>query len=132
MRLFPCNLLVKLKIFIINDEETDVWLHGSVFEIDATTIDLSLPTFWWATFRTTKGGIKLHTQLDLSTAIPEFFLVTPASVHDVRILDLLRFESNNFYIIDRGYVDYKRLFKIHELSAYFVTKAKNNMSNTRL
>jgi hypothetical protein len=126
------QLISEAKDLYLNDEQTDVWLHGSVFAIDATTIDLSLSTFWWATFRTTKGGIKLHTQLDLSTAIPEFILVTPASVHDVMILDLLRFESNNFYIMDRGYVDYKRLFKIHECGAYFVTRAKDNMSYRRL
>ena len=73
--------------------------------MNATTVDLSLSTFWWATFRTTIGGIKLHTQLDLSTAIPELILVTPASVHDVIFFDLLRFEPNYMYAMDSGYVN---------------------------
>jgi hypothetical protein len=126
------QLTSEAKDLYLNEIESDVWLHGNVLAIDATTIDLSLSTLWWATFRTTKGGKKLHTQLDLSTAVPEFTLITPASVHDVRILDLPRFESNNFYIMDRGYVDYKRLFKIHECVAYFITRAKDNMSYRRL
>ena len=126
------QLIQEAKELYVDEKDNDVWLHGSVFAIDATTIDLSLSAFWWATFRTTKGGIKLHTQLDLSTAIPEFILVTPASVHDVRILDLIRFEANNFYIMDRGYIDYKRLFRIHEQGAYFVTRAKDNMSYRRV
>lgn len=126
------QLIQEAKELYVDEKDNDVWLHGSVFAIDATTIDLSLSAFWWATFRTKKGGIKLHTQLDLSTAIPEFILVTPASVHDVRILDLIRFEANNFYIMDRGYIDYKRLFRIHEQGAYFVTRAKDNMSYRRV
>ncbi len=71
------QLIQEAKELYVDEKDNDVWLHGSVFAIDATKIDLSLSAFWWATFRTTKGGIKLHTQLDLSTAIPEFILVTP-------------------------------------------------------
>jgi len=126
------QLIREAKDLYIDEKEKDVWLHGNVFAIDATTIDLSVTAFLWATFRTTKSGIKLHTQLDLSTAIPEFILVTPASVHDVNILDMIRFEANSFYIMDRGYIDYKRLFKIHESGAYFVTRAKDNMSYRRV
>jgi hypothetical protein len=126
------QLIREAKDLYIDEKEKDVWLHGNVFAIDATTIDLSVTPFLWATFRTTKSGIKLHTQLDLSTAIPEFILVTPASVHDVNILDMIRFEANSFYIMDRGYIDYKRLFKIHESGAYFVTRAKDNMSYRRV
>jgi hypothetical protein len=126
------QLIRQAKDLYLDEKETDVWLQGNVFAIDATTIDLSLSTFWWATFRSTKSGIKLHTQLDLSTAIPEFVLVTPASVHDVNILDMIRYETNSFYVMDRGYIDYKRLFKIHVSGAYFVTRAKDNMSYRRL
>jgi hypothetical protein len=79
--------------------------YMGVFAIDATTINHSLTTFWCASFRTTKGGIKLNTPINLSTAIPEFILVPPASVHDVSILDFLRFKSNIFYFMDRGNVD---------------------------
>jgi hypothetical protein len=126
------QLIHEAKKLYVEDKDNEIWSKGDVFAIDATTIDLSLSAFWWATFRTTKGGIKLHTQLDLTTAIPEFILVTPAAVHDVRILDLIRFEANNFYIMDRGYIDYKRLFRIHEQGAYFVTRAKDNMSYRRV
>lgn len=113
------------------DDELEVTLKGNVFAIDATTIDLCLSAFCWATFRTTKGGIKLHTQLDLKTAIPEFILFSPASVHDVNVLDVINFEVNSFYIMDRGYVDYKRLYKIHSSGAFFVTRAKDNMNYRR-
>jgi hypothetical protein len=127
-----CQLIQEAKDLYIDKPENDIGIQGSVFAIDATTIDLSLTAFWWATFRSTKGGIKLHTQLDLSTSIPEFILVTPASVHDVKILDIIKIVANNFYIMDRGYIDYKRLFKIHEHGAYFVTRSKDNMNYRRL
>lgn len=126
------QLIREAKDLYIDENDNDILPEGNAFAIDATTIDLSLTAFWWATFRTTKSGIKLHTQLDLSTAIPEFILVTPASVHDVKILDLIRYEANSFYIMDRGYIDYKRLFTIHERGAYFVTRAKDNMSYRRV
>ncbi len=83
-------------------------------------------------FRSTKGGIKLHTKLDLKTAIPEFILFSTASVHDVNVLDVIHFEANSFYIMDRGYVDYKRLYKINRSEAFFVTRAKDNMNYRRL
>jgi len=85
-----------------------------------------------ASFRTTKAGIKLHTQLDIKTGIPEFILFTNASVHDVNALDFVSFELNSFYIMDRGYVDYKRLYKTHQCDAFFVTRAKDNMDYRRL
>ena len=127
-----CQLIQESKDLYIDKPENDIGIQGSVFAIDATTIDLSLTAFWWATFRSTKGGIKLHTQLDLSTSIPGFILVTPSSVHDVKILDIIKIVANNFYIMDRGYIDYKRLFKIHEHGAYFVTRSKDNMNYRRI
>jgi hypothetical protein len=114
------------------DDDLEVSLKGNVFAIDATTIDLCLSAFCWATFRSTKGGIKLHTQLDLKTSIPEFILFSTASVHDVNVLDVIHFEPNSFYIMDRGYVDYKRLYKIHTSGAFFVTRAKDNMNYRRI
>ena len=111
------KLIQEAKEFFVDEMDNDVWLDGSVFAIDATTNDTSLSTFRRETFRTTKVAIKLHTQLDLSTTIPEFNLVTPASVHVERILDLIKFEANNFYIIERGYLDLKRLSSIYEQGA---------------
>jgi hypothetical protein len=110
----------------------DIQLKNNVFAIDSTTIDLCLSTFYWATFRTTKSGIKLHTQLDLKTSIPEFIHFSTASLHDVNVLDIIPFEANSFYVMDRGYVDYKRLYKICLSNAFFVTRAKDNMDYRRL
>ena len=125
-------LIKEAKQLYIDDDDLEVSLKGNVFAIDATTIDLCLSAFYWATFRSTKGGIKLHTQLDLKTSIPEFILFSNASVHDVNVLDVITFEANSFYILDRGYVDYKRLYKIHLCDAFFVTRAKDNMNYRRL
>ena len=126
------NLIFEAKELYLTDDDLEVHLKCNVFAIDATTIDLCLSTFYWATFRSTKGGIKLHTQIDLKTSIPEFILFTNASVHDVNVLDVIRFEANSFYIMDRGYVDYRRLYKIHCCHAYFVTRAKDNINYRRL
>ncbi len=125
-------LIKEAKQLYLSDDDLEVSLKANVFAIDATTIDLCLSTFYWATFRSTKGGIKLHTQIDLKTSIPEFILFSTASVHDVNVLDVIHFEANSFYIMDRGYVDYKRLYKIHSCEAFFVTRAKDNMNYRRL
>lgn len=125
-------LIKEAKQMYLGNDELEVQLKGNVFAIDATTIDLCLSAFSWATFRSTKGGIKLHTQLDLKTSIPEFILFSNASVHDVNVLDVIAFEANSFYIMDRGYVDYKRLYRIHQCNAFFVTRAKDNMNYRRL
>src|ERR1019366_5361928 len=125
-------LIKEAKQLYFLDDDLEVSLKNNVFAIDATTIDLCLSTFYWATFRSKKGGIKLHTQLDLKTSIPEFILFSTASVHEVNVLDVISFEANSFYIMDRGYVDYKRLYKIHTCEAFFVTRAKDKMSYRRL
>lgn len=126
------QLIKEAKQLYLNDDELEVQLKGNVFAIDSTTIDLCLSTFYWATFRSTKGGIKLHTQIDLKTSIPEFILFSNASSHDVNVLDVVSFEANSFYIMDRGYVDYQRLYRIDQCNAFFVTRAKDNMNYRRL
>ena len=125
-------LIKEAKRLYIGDSDLEVNLSNNVFAIDATTIDLCLSTFHWATFRSTKSGIKLHTQLDLKTSIPEFILFSNASVHDVNALDFISFEANSFYVMDRGYVDYKRLYRICLCGAFFITRAKDNMDFRRL
>jgi hypothetical protein len=125
-------LIKQAKQLYLGDSELETELENNIFAIDATTIDLCLSTFYWATFRSTKGGIKLHTQLDLKTSIPEFIYFSTASVHDVHALDFISFEANSFYIMDRGYVDYKRLYRVHQCNAFFVTRAKDNMNYRRL
>jgi len=107
-------------------------IEGNIYAFDSTTIDLCLNVFWWATFRRAKGGIKLHTLYDVKTSIPCFVHVSPASVHDVNALDLLDYEPGGYYILDRGYIDYERLFRIHQSSAFFVVRAKDNLQYKRM
>lgn len=125
-------LIKQAKQLYLGDNDLEVQLKNNVFAIDATTINLCLSTFYRATFRTAKGGIKLHTQLDLKTSIPEFILFSAASVHDVNVLDVIAFEANSFYIMNRGYIDYKRLYRINRCDAFFVIRAKDNMNYRRL
>lgn len=117
-------LIKQAKQLYLGDSDLDINLDNNVFAIDATTIDLCLSTFYWAAFRNTKSGIKLHTQLDLKTSIPEFIHFSTASVHDVNALDFICFEANSFYIMDRGYVDYKRLYRICQSNAFLCYKGK--------
>ena len=84
--------------------------------------------FQWANFRSTKAGIKLHVQLDLRSAIPEFIQITPAAIHEVNILDTISYQIDSFYILDRGYIDFKRLYRIHFSKAFFVIRAKDNLN----
>jgi len=99
-----------------------------VYAIDASTIDLCMNLFRWARFRKSKSAIKLHAMIDLSGSIPVFITITEGKVHDVNALDWIAFEAGAFYVLDRGYVDYLRLAGIHSARAFFVTRAKANMS----
>ena len=107
-------------------------IKGNVYAVDSTTIDLCLEVFWWAKFRKHKGAIKLHTQLDVKTNIPSFIHITDGSVHDVNYLDVMEVEANSIYILDRGYVDFKRLHTIQTQKGYFVTRLKKNTSYRRI
>jgi hypothetical protein len=107
-------------------------LGQAVYALDSTTIDLCLALFPWAEFRKRKGAVKLHTLLDLHGNIPSVVIITTGKIHDVNILDELTIEVGAIYIMDRGYLDFARLYKIHQASAFFVTRAKNNFSRKRL
>ena len=107
-------------------------LDAAVYALDSTTIDLCLSLFDWAPFRTTKAAIKLHTLLDLRGAIPSFIHISNGKMHDVRVLDLLPVEAGSIYVMDRGYIDYKRLFALHQAGAFFVTRAKETMDARRV
>ena len=98
-------------------------LDAAVYALDSTTIDLCLSLFDWAHFRTTKAAIKLHTLLDPRGAIPSFIRISNGKMHDVRALDLLPVEAGSIYVMDCGYIDYKRLFALHQAGAFFVTRA---------
>jgi hypothetical protein len=107
-------------------------IKGKVYAFDSSTIDLCLNVFWWAKFRKAKGGIKLHTLYDITTQIPAFIHITAATVNDVNAMDYIPYEGGAYYIFDRGYVDYSRLYKITLLSAFFVVRAKSNLQFKRI
>ena len=102
-------------------------LGGNVYAFDSTTIDLCLSVFWWAKFRRRKGGIKVHTLYDVETQIPAFFHITEAFVHDSKVMKEIPYESGSYYIFDRAYNNFKMLYKIQQIGAYFVIRAKTNL-----
>jgi hypothetical protein len=108
------------------NEPLAVDLDATVYAFDATTIDLCLSVYPWAPFRSAKAAIKLHTLLDLRGAIPSFIHITDGKIHEVNILDHLIIEPGAYYLLDRGYLDFSRLFAIHQAQAFFVTRAKSN------
>ena len=108
-------------------EDLGLDLENTIYALDSTTIDLSLTMFPWATFRSTKSGIKVHTQIDLRGPIPVCVFVSPASMHDVKWLDMLAFEAGAIYIFDKGYTNFARLHFIAASGAFFVTRAKDNL-----
>lgn len=116
----------------IVDQDFQLNIEGNVYAFDSSTIDLCLSVFWWAEFRKTKGGIKLHTLYDIKTSIPCFIHVSAASMNDMRAMDLLYYEPGGYYIFDRGYIDYARLFRVHQRSAFFVCRAKDNLQFQRI
>jgi hypothetical protein len=103
-------------------------LGGSVYVFDSTTIDLCLSVFWWAKFRQSKGGIKMHTLFDVETQIPVFMHISTAATHDTKAMPEIPYESRAYYIFDRGYNDFASLYRIHLLDARFVVRAKRNLN----
>ncbi|HMA82126.1 MAG TPA: IS4 family transposase [Candidatus Binatia bacterium] len=107
-------------------------LAETVYALDATTIDLCLSVFPWAKFRTTKAAVKLHTLLDLRGAIPSFIHISDGKLHDVNVLDVLITEPGAFYVMDRAYLDFERLYRLHRCHGYFVTRARSNFKFKRV
>jgi len=114
------------------NEDFGVELDNTVYALDSSTIDLCLASFPWAHFRKNKGAIKLHTLLDLRGPIPTFIYISDGKLHDVNVLDILEPELGAYYIMDRGYIDFERLYRIHQTPAFFVIKAKDNMRFERI
>ena len=110
----------------------DVNIKGNVYALDSSTIDLCLSLFDWAPFRSTKAAIKLHTLLDLRGSIPSFIHISDGKMGDVNVLDILPMEAGAFYIMDRGYLDFARLYTMHQAGAFFVTRAKSNFNARRV
>ncbi len=106
-------------------------LAETVYALDATTIDLCLSVFPWAPFRSTKAAIKLHTLLDLRGSIPSFIHISDGKLHEVNVLDLLLPEPGAYYVMDRGYLDFERLYRLHEAGSFFVTRAKSTLKAER-
>jgi hypothetical protein len=114
------------------DEELGIDLQNTVYALDSTTIDLCLAMFPWARFRAAKGAVKMHTLLDLRGNIPSFVHISDGKMHDGHALDLLPVEAGAIYVMDRGYVDFVRLFTLHQAGAFFVTRAKSNLDARRI
>ena len=125
------QVLIQQATTLYADEPFQSELKAAAYALDSTTIDLCLSLFPWATFRKTKAAIKLHTLLTLQGNFPTVIIVSAASVHDVNILDQLVWEAGSFYIMDRGYLDFARLHRIHQSGAFFVTRAKKNFRCAR-
>jgi hypothetical protein len=127
--------LIKMARTLYADEPTSTELNAlmgaTVYALDSTTIDLCLSLFNWAPFRSTKAAVKLHTLIDLKGSIPSFIHISNGKMHDVKVLDLLceqgYIEAGAFYVMDKAYVDFKRLYNLHTARAFFVTRAKANM-----
>jgi hypothetical protein len=125
-------LILTARKLYLNDNDFKLDLKGSIYALDSTIIDLCLNTFKWAYFELGKSAVKIHTQLDLRGNIPAFFHITDAKTHDINFLDILEFEAGAFYIMDRGYFDFERLFNIHEQKAFFVIRPKDSLSFERM
>ena len=123
--------LIRQATTLYVDEPFRAELQAAAYALDSTTIDLCLPLFPWATFRRHKAAIKLHTLLTLQGCFPTGIIITPGSVHDVNSLDQLVWEAGSFYIMDRGYLDFARLHRLHQSGAFFVTRAKKNFRCAR-
>ena len=125
-------LIRRARKLYAGDSVLGVDLDNTVYALDSSTIDLCLSLFDWAPFRSTKAAIKLHTLLDLRGAIPAFIHISDGKLHDVNVLDMLSFEAGAFYVMDRGYVDFARLYGLHQAGAFFVTRAKSPMDARRV
>ena len=113
-------------------DSLNIDLDATVYALDATTIDLCLSLFDWAPFRTAKAAVKMHTLLDLRGSIPAFIHISDGKMHEVNVLDILAVEAGAFYVMDRGYLDFTRLYKMHQAGAFFVTRAKRGMDARRV
>jgi hypothetical protein len=118
------------KIYI--EEDLGLDLKNTVYALDSGTIDLCMSLFPWALFRSTKSAVKIHTLLGLRGAIPAFIYLSDGKTHDTKVLDMLVFEPGAFYVMDRGYMDFKRLYRLHQAGAFFVTRAKDNLRARRV
>ena len=124
---FALKLIEQAKSLYVNYNQLDIKLKGGIFALDSTVVDLCLSVFWWATFRTTKSAVKIHTLLDLKTSIPEYIFISEGSLHDVHALDSINLPSGSYLVMDRAYVDFERLDRLANERINFVIRSKTNM-----
>lgn len=129
---FAHYLIQLVRPLYVDDNKFTLELDNTVYALDSSTIDLCLTTFYWAKFRKNKGAVKMHTLLDLRGNIPVFIEITDGKIHDVNILDKIVFETGAFYVMDKAYIDFEKLFEIREALAFFVVRAKSNFAYKRL
>ena len=124
---FALKLIEQAKTLYGDDNQLDIKLKGGIYALDSTIVDLCLSVFWWATFRTTKSAVKLHTLLDLKTSIPEYIFITEGAVHDVNILDSIVLPRGSYLVMDKAYTDFERLGRLASDKINFVIRAKTNL-----
>lgn len=129
---FASILVMEVRRFAIPELTFNLPIDAPVYAIDATVIDLCLNVFWWGKFRKHKAAVKLHTILDVKTNIPTFIYITGGAVHEVNSLDHLPIEAGSYYVMDKAYIDFERLYRMHEAGAFFVTRAKENFKFVRI
>lgn len=129
---FANHLIQEALSLYAKDELIYKELDNSLYALDSTTIDLCLSLFPWAKFRKNKSAVKLHTLLDIRTSIPTFIYITSGNIHDVNILDIIPIETSAIYVIDKGYIDFERLFNLKNNNAFFITRAKKNFASQRI
>jgi len=128
---FALILVSEIQKLALPELTFDLPIDGPVVAIDATVVDLCLNVFWWGKFRKHKAAVKLHTMLDVKTNIPTFIYITSGAVHEINALDHLPIESGSFYLMDKAYIDFDRLFRMHKSNAFFVMRAKENFRFVR-
>jgi hypothetical protein len=129
---FAMVLVAEAQRLAIPFQAFELNIKEPVYAIDATVIDLCLNVFWWCKFRKHKAAVKLHTLLDVKTNIPTFIAVTSGSVHDVNGLDVFPLDAGSFYVMDKGYIDFLRLYRLHQAGAFFITRARTNFQFVRI
>ena len=129
---FALMLIAQAKTLYQGDSQLKIDFKDNVFIIDSTTIDLCLSLYPWAKFRKAKAAVKLHTKMDAKTSIPDFIHISDVKMHDVNFLDMITILPYSFYVMDRGYLDFSRLYRIHTAQAYFLTRTKKNFDFERI
>lgn len=126
------QILIKEATPLYKNDSRELDIDSCVYALDSTTIDLCLSLFPWAYFRKTKSAIKMHTMINLQGKIPEFILISTGKIHDVNAMDYITWEAGSWYVMDRGYLDFKRLYLLHQSQSWFVTRSKKNTKYQRI